>query len=135
MFFQRPPGYALSKEEQYLNTTRSKLLTKLYGPFEVTDVSGDLITVNENVIRHPISVDRVSLDHSSQQPTNDSTPQATQSVTQHRSFFPQLDTVPALSSTNDPDLYAVNKLVEHRTYNHQRVYKIRWYGYGPQDDT
>ena len=134
MFVQRPPGYALSKEEQYLNTARSKLLPKSYGPFEVTDIIGDLITINENGIRHTISVDRVSLDHSRRQPNDDSLPKTTPSETKNPYKSAHSNVTPTPSSAYSSDLHVLDKIVEHHTHKRQRIYKIRWYGYDPKND-
>ena len=63
MYAQRTPSYALAPEKREKNAFRSKLFAKSTGPFRVTDVRGDEATIDQNGMRHTVSIDRVKSVH------------------------------------------------------------------------
>ena len=46
VYVQRPSNYALASEEREKNARRSKLLPKSIGPFRVTSVRNDVVTID-----------------------------------------------------------------------------------------
>ena len=57
---QRSPSYLLAPEEHLKDAWRSKLLRKSIGQFRVTDVRGDVVTIDQDGVRQPMSIDRVT---------------------------------------------------------------------------
>ena len=56
---QRPPNYALTPEEHEKEARHPKLLTKATRPFRITNVQGDVITIEQSGVRQPVWIDRV----------------------------------------------------------------------------
>ena len=122
-----------NKEEQYLNTRRSKMIAKLYGSFEVANFTDDLIIINEKVIRHQISVYQMSQNPSCRPRKHSKAVQATVSLIPIRPNFSRLNVAHAPTSTIRPDRYILDKNIGHRNHRRQCIYKIHWYGFGVRD--
>ena len=61
MYVQRRLSHELTPEEREKNVSSSKLLSKSTGPFRVPNVRVDVIMPNQDGIRHPVSIDNVTL--------------------------------------------------------------------------
>ena len=48
----------MKKVEQ---ATRSKLLSKSVGPYEVVHIPDDVVTIKQDGVRHPVTIDLVTI--------------------------------------------------------------------------
>ena len=63
MYVQRNTRYAPVLAERNRDARRSKLFPKAIGPFAVKVVCDEVITIDKDGIRHPVSIDSVTFAH------------------------------------------------------------------------
>ena len=59
VYKQLPPSYAIAPEEHAVDSRRSKHLPKLIGPFCVTNVRDNFVTIKQNGVRNSVPIDRI----------------------------------------------------------------------------
>ena len=108
-----------------------KLLPKSTGPFLVTKANADTVTIEEDGLQNTVSIDRVWKDESS---TANPVRESEREVSADPEG-PHGDELIEEDPEMGPDHYAVDKIVGHEEGPTGMLYKIRWYGYSPRDDT
>lgn len=133
VFPDKPPlaNVSNSPAEMLAWKPHNKLQSRTTGPFRVVSEQKDTIAIDEEGIPNRVSIDRIT--HAPLTAT-----QLQQSVTSAR---PDLDVTgndtpkAARPTDTNKDEYVVDRIVRHIGKGDTLRYVVRWYGYGPQDDT
>ena len=150
MFLDRPPDFSATPLEN--EDGHRKLLPKTTGPHRVKNATTDTLTIDRNGLLDTVSIKRVS---KAPQPPLARVPPPIASSTIRAP--PPTRTNPAVQRTQttvsvDPESqvpvdlysaeleadmeYAIERVVAHgETEAGTPIYHVRWYGYGPEDDT
>lgn len=135
IFLDRPPGFSATALEN--EDGHRRLLPRTTGPYRVIAADKNTITIDRDVLRNTVAIDRVTL--APPEPTAGLTAKPTRKLRAPPpvTVDPNI-TVPAATDTQlPPDTeFAIDRIVRHgEEGDGTPIYRVRWYGYFPRDDT
>ena len=131
VFVDRAPGTVEEDDEDAYAQRTKKLLPRSTGPYLVKSTTEDTVTIEQDGLQNVVSIDRVSM-----APSGPVTRPRVRDVTADPEG-PHTDTAEDDNNVAEPDSveYAIDRIVTHRPDKDGMYYRVRWYGYGPEEDT
>lgn len=105
----------------------SKLLSRQTGTYRVISVDPEYTKIDHNGIQNTVSINRLVKVAKEARSNVDSTSDSRANA--------EIDPAKEASTEDKKNFYAAAKVVGHENRSKGTHYIVRWYGFGPQDDT